>query len=1381
MVLQRSVSTRLALITLLLCVLSLPGMVRGATPMPLTGQAALRPAAADGPMIGIQNLDGVPYNDRLVFQRINCCTSAGLHNQVTMRISNTGTAALTVQSITITGSAATSFRLLNTADKQLFTLEPNATRDVPVKFVAGINGHVKSMRQATLLIQSNDLVQPTLAVELVGYNMSNPDGANEPDLQEILNTFGYTTPIFYSGQNFFADKGAYNALGEEVLSAFWLRADSALPVYVRQLAALHGCCENSQAAAFKITGTGGGTFTHVGIDGQTFLPRLMNATTPAEMTINPSTTVQFEVQSAGFSSKRGAFGLPHAIRFWPARDRNGVLILNTYIVGQDYAGNSSANYDYQDNVYLVTNIRPADPTAVDPNNAGSVPGAATVLEFDSNTYPGTLVDKDNEAIGFPTTQRNKNDLKYPQNAPTSSYDKTLLDLNTSGQGTLNVTSTAGSNTNTDNVLVNGLCLPFDGRGGTFAVTTRLLGPLTGLATAYQQAGLMFGPDQFNHIKLTAGVQVTSPTPGKPWIQFSQELGDASNPVSQLVSLPVTASITFLDLQLVGDPVAKTVQAMYRVNDGIWVTLPLRATLSNPVASRFFDARANGCMFTTNKNTTPITTAFDRFAVTPFVQQAGGPTVNAGIDQYVAAGSAVTLAGTATDANGALTGVWQQVGGNKQVTLNGTGNTRTFAAPTSSTTLTFAFAATDDQGRTATATVMITVGNAAVAGLKASASTPVALGAATTFVATTVSGVAPLSYQWTFGDGSPTVVGGPTISYTYPAVGSYQASVTASNAANSATATTTAVVQTPIPVFAFRYNVAGPTVTTPDGLMWTSDAGLFTPSTTRAEQRGAGIPPIFNTENDVIYQTYRGRVPSVPAASQVITFEIPLNTQLNIPADTQVMADVRLHFAELYWGGSTVGAGTFGQGKRVFDISLEDTRVFDNFDISAAVGAAETALVQSFNSIKVVDGKLTLTLKAEQDYISLGAIEVLSPANAPVVDAGPDQATQIGALVALNGNVTNGIAPLAYSWTQIGGPQAIPAGNGNARSFAPTISGDYVFTLAVTDGSGRSSSDSIAIKVTNPTVSAVNRPPVANAGPDQSVETNTPVTLTGAGSDPDGDTLSYSWTQTGGTPVALTGSGNEITFTPSSGGPYTFKLTVDDGRTLSANDSVVVVATEPPPPPNQAPAASAGVDQQVAAGTLVTITGVGSDPDNDPLTFDWVQSGGALVALAGSANIRTFTPTVAGVYTFTLTLADPAGLSDSDDVRITVDEAGTPEPTPTEPVPTNNAPVANAGADQSVQTGSSVALNGTGSSDPDGDALTFNWQQTGGPPVVLNDAQSARPGFTAPGEPAALIFSLMVTDSKGTASVVDTVQVAVTAAVTTNVYRVSLPLLTTSNR
>src|SRR4030095_9603255 len=53
-------------------------------------------------------------------------------------------------------------------------------------------------------------------------------------------------------------------------------------------------------------------------------------------------------------------GLSHFIRMYPAKDANGVAIPNTWLLAMDYYG---INYDYQDNIYLITNARPANPSA----------------------------------------------------------------------------------------------------------------------------------------------------------------------------------------------------------------------------------------------------------------------------------------------------------------------------------------------------------------------------------------------------------------------------------------------------------------------------------------------------------------------------------------------------------------------------------------------------------------------------------------------------------------------------------------------------------------------------------------------------------------------------------------------------------------------------------------------------------------------------------------------------------------------------------------------------------------------------------------------------------------------------------------------------------
>jgi hypothetical protein len=74
-----------------------------------------------------------------------------------------------------------------------------------------------------------------------------------------------------------------------------------------------------------------------------------------------------------------------------------------------------------------------------------------------------------------------------------------------------------------------------------------------------------------------------------------------------------------------------------------------------------------------------------------------------------------------------------------------------------------------------------------------------------------------------------------------------------------------------------------------------------------------------------------------------------------------------------------------------------------------------------------------------------------------------------------------------------------------------------------------------------------------------------------------------------------------------------------------------------------------------------------------------------------------------------------------------------------------APVANAGADQSVEEGSTVTLNGLQSYDPGGEDLSYDWRQIGGPLVSLSSTSSAVPTFTAPPVSATsvLTFQLVV--------------------------------------
>src|SRR5262249_39713342 len=125
-------------------------------------------------------------------------------------------------------------------------------------------------------------------------------------------------------------------------------------------------------------------------------------------------------------------------------------------------------------------------------------------------------------------------------------------------------------------------------------------------------------------------------------------------------------------------------------------------------------------------------------------------------------------------------------------------------------------------------------------------------------------------------------------------------------------------------------------------------------------------------------------------------------------------------------------------------------------------------------------------------------------HAPVANAGATQTVGDGVTVTLDGSASSSpdSKPLTYQWVQQSGPAATLANatSANAPFPSPRATGSKVatFALQVSDGSLVSSAS------TDVTINHVNHAPVANAGPDQSVDGNKTVTLDGsASSDPDG--------------------------------------------------------------------------------------------------------------------------------------------------------------------------------------------------------------------------------------------------------------------------------------
>lgn len=183
---------------------------------------------------------------------------------------------------------------------------------------------------------------------------------------------------------------------------------------------------------------------------------------------------------------------------------------------------------------------------------------------------------------------------------------------------------------------------------------------------------------------------------------------------------------------------------------------------------------------------------------------------------------------------------------------------------------------------------------------------------------------------------------------------------------------------------------------------------------------------------------------------------------------------------------------------------------------------------------------------------------------------------------------------------------------------------------------------------------------------------------------------------------------------------------------------------------QAPSVTAASSpQSPQPGTLVTLTASATDPDStaNQLSFNWQQQTGPTVTLSSNSTANpSFTApsvTTATSLTFQVTVSDEIGLNDQATVTVNI--------TPTSP--SNRAPIANAGIDQTTSSSTQVQLNATGSTDPDGDTLTYQWSQATSDSyhVVLSSQTASRPQFISPPITELqtdLHFTLQVTDSHG---------------------------------
>lgn len=260
-----------------------------------------------------------------------------------------------------------------------------------------------------------------------------------------------------------------------------------------------------------------------------------------------------------------------------------------------------------------------------------------------------------------------------------------------------------------------------------------------------------------------------------------------------------------------------------------------------------------------------------------------------------------------------------------------------------------------------------------------------------------------------------------------------------------------------------------------------------------------------------------------------------------------------------------------------------------------------------------------------------------PNLSPTVNAGNDLTVSNGANITLQPVVNdpdNGPNQLVYQWSVISGNVASlsNAGQLNATVLMPNYSTNLILRLEVSDG--------LATVSDNITITSVQMNTLPRVLSMSNIVTtmSKSVVVSGNFYDADQDPLSVDW-------YVISGNGITFSSNTSDNVQFTTQLfseniligaNVSDGTATVSSNSWVFVQ------PNIVPTVSAGSNQIVTTGNVITLSGSGSDSDSGPysLSYTWVQLSGSPIALSSNAVLNpTFTANVSGNYMFELRAYD----------------------------------------------------------------------------------------------------------------------------------------------
>ena len=492
----------------------------------------------------------------------------------------------------------------------------------------------------------------------------------------------------------------------------------------------------------------------------------------------------------------------------------------------------------------------------------------------------------------------------------------------------------------------------------------------------------------------------------------------------------------------------------------------------------------------------------------------------------------------------------------------------------------------------------------ISGTTALNDSPTALGSTTILSATVISGT-HISYEWDFGDGSSTIIG-QSVDHIYPSIGSYTATVTASNAFSSQTASTSVLIEETITGLTASND--GPTVL---GDLTSLTASISTGSNVSYEwdfgdgssiETGQNVTHTYPAVGNYTATVTATNKVSSQSATTMVSIDVVLDGLSASNDSPTALGNLTSLSASVTAGSNITYEWDFGDGS--------PTETGQNVTHTYAAVGSYTATVTAINSVS--SDSTTTSVTIDQTIAGLYASN--------------DGPTALGSLTSLSASVTAG-SNIIYEW-DFGDGSPTELGQNVTHTYSAV--GSYTATVTATNSvSSDSTTTSVTIDQTIAGLSASNDSPTVLGS-----LTSLSASVTA------GSNITYEWDFGDGSP---TETGQNVTHTYSAVGSYTATVTASNSvSSESATTSVTIDQT--------IAGLSASNNSPTALGSMTSLSASITAGSN--ITYEWDFGDGSPTEIGQNV---THTYAVVGGYIATVTATNSVS-SDSTTTSVTIDQS-----------------------------------------------------------------------------------------------------------------------------